>query len=113
MGLKMKKLACDEPRVRLRSDVTRDMLEKLKNLSAAHIDRLLRGEHLVVQSTGMHETIFCLSFVETTTYVDGGLGDVTLTVNFIEPVCRDLRSTKWGSGSSCTAAILNRWDHRS
>ena len=79
------------PRMRLRSDVTRDMLEKLNDgvrgpISAAHIDRLLRGEQLVVESTGMYETIFCLSFVETTTYVLGGLGDVTLPVNFIEPV---------------------------
>src|SRR6516165_10431353 len=85
------RLACNMPRMRLRSDVTRDMLEKLNDgvrgpISAAHIDRLLRGEQLVVESTGMYETIFCLSFVETTTYVLGGLGDVTLPVNFIETV---------------------------
>ena len=86
MSVKMTdvRLVCNMPRMRLRSDVTRDMLPK--DISAAHIDRLLRGEHLVVGSTGMHETIFCLSFVETTTYVLGGLGDVTLTVNLIEPV---------------------------
>jgi hypothetical protein len=83
MGLKMTdvtdreafpliRLASNMPRMmRLRSDVTRDMLPK--GISAAHIDRLLRGEHLAVVDTGMYETIFCLSFVETRTYVRGAV----------------------------------------
>jgi hypothetical protein len=71
------------PRFRLATNVTREMLLR-KKIDPAHVDRLLRGDELVLQDTGMHGTILCLRFADT--MLPPGEYQFDLLVNWTEPV---------------------------